>query len=246
MPTIWEVRISGIEPSNVRMSGMHRFLSAWFSETDVEHASRKAYSVKSRLDGSAGVAFRIGCVEDGLAQALSTLQSGRAIQFGTTFPRVGIVESVTCVAESTWADLAADLGTAQWRLEFTSPCVVRTAGVAQPWPEPFALLRGLAVRWPAQEGAAEFDESAARAVAVTSATIRDVAYLDAPTPLRGAVGTAEWTWVPARSGLPSTDEGRHTIERLMRLAEFAGMGGYVQHGMGSVVVAGRAGKPAER
>lgn len=244
MPSVWEIEIRGIDPHHVRATGIHRFFSAWFGESPDEHAAIKGYSIASRTDDSDGVILRLGCADDGLIGALAALPGGQPVQFGTTHPRVGMVAAPpTCLVEEAWSILASYQGTTQWRIEFVTPVLLRSQAIDLPWPDPFALLRGLDAKWrrfgPAVAPA--FDDDLARHVAVTGADLRTVESTRAPRPVLAAAGRVEWTWLDRRDPQRA---GAAVVERLVRLAQYTGMGSYPQFGSGAVRVHGRRVDPA--
>ena len=244
MPSLWELQITGIDASHVRATGIHRFLSAWFGETTDEHNTIKGYSVRERVDERDGVTLRLGCVSDSLAELVAEIPAGLPVQFGTTYPHNGLVaQPPRCVTEESWDDLKTYQGTTQWRLRFLTPVSLRSDGVDQPWPHPYSVLNGLAAKWerfgpPAQPS---YQEEFGRGVGVTGAELRTVLSDRAPRPVFGAEGSVEWTWLGARRC--ANPDGVPAIERLLRLARFAGMGSYAQFGSGAVGVVGRRADP---
>ncbi len=91
MPSQWTIDLVGIKPHQVRNSGIHRFLSAWFAETGTDHRDLKAYSLRERLDHRDGVRLTLGVIADRLAPLISAIPVGQPIQFGDNPGRVATV-----------------------------------------------------------------------------------------------------------------------------------------------------------
>ena len=220
------------------VSGIHRFLSEVLRETTDQHHSVKPYSLGPPAELAHGVRLIVRCLTEDAAAAIADLRPGRPVQFGVTFPKMAEVAGPPrCVAEEAWADLATYQGTQEWRLEFLTPVVVRRGSIDQPWPEPYTLLSGLEAKWarwgPDVPG---FTHEMASGVVVTAAQISTVRTQLPPRPTTAATGWVQWAWMddPAQAAI---------IERLLRFAEYAGMGGRTEHGLGTVRVSGRSGGP---
>lgn len=243
MPSVWEIQFCDVDPSHVRSSGIHRFLSAWFRETQSEHSGLKGYSVGPRRDDRSAVAIEVRCVDDRLADLVASIPAGQQVQFGTTHPRLAAVRvPPRCMATMSWAELATYRGTSQWRLELQSPVVVSYGHVDQPWPAPAPILRGLDAKWSkwGPQVDSTYDERLAGLIAVTGADLRTVECHLAPTPVWGATGAVEWTWLGVQTTRHADlSHGATIIERLLALSRFTGIGGYTQHGLGSVAISGR-------
>lgn len=244
MPSSWVIEFAGVSGRDVRASGLHRFLSAWFGEDADDHAQPKGYSLGERADRGTAVAVVVNCVSDRLGALLAELPPGQTVQFGHSFPKTARVSRCDLVAEATWADLSHYLGTTVWQLEFLSPVSVRRHGVDQPWPAPEPLLAGVAAKWDRwAPSRAEWSEADARALLVTGVQLSMAQSQDAPVPTWGAVGRVEWTWDFEDRRAPAA--GPERVERLLRLAEFTGLGAYPQHGLGRVRVGGRRPEPGQ-
>ncbi len=238
MPSSWLIEFSGVRGADVRASGLHRFLSAWFDEDPVSHADRKGYSLGGWREDQGSVVTVVNLVSDLLQERLSELPNGAEVRFGHSFPKIARVERCELVKEASWEQLGVYSGTTQWQIEFLSPVSVRRHGIDQPWPAPGPLLSGLAAKWTKwAPTATEWSDTDDRSVLVTGVELSMKQSRHTPTPTWGAVGRVEWTWdaVDRRSPV----DGPERIERLLRLAEFSGMGAYPQHGMGRVQVSGR-------
>lgn len=245
MPSSWLIEFEGVSGRDVRTSGLHRFLSAWFGEDPEQHTDRKGYSLGERGDRDGAVAVVVRCVSDRLGALLSELPRGQAVTFGHTFPKQARVRDCVQVAEATWDDLAVPLGTAVWQIEFLSPVSLRRHGVDQPWPAPAPLLAGVAEKWAAYAPIPlPWADEDAHAILVTGVELTMEQSQDAPVPTWGAVGRVEWTWDLADRRAPA--DGPARVERLLRLAEFTGLGAYPQHGLGRVRVSGRRPEPRQR
>jgi CRISPR/Cas system endoribonuclease Cas6 (RAMP superfamily) len=82
---------------------------------------------------------------------------------------------------------------------------------------------------------APFTEGVSRRLHVTKAELRTVTTRLPPHPATAAEGTVEWT---------CSDPGAATtVERLLRFAEYAGVGSRTEHGLGVVRVSGQVPKP---
>lgn len=244
MPSLWTIDIVGIPWQRVRNSGIHRFLSAWFVESDDEHANPKGYSLRERVDHSDGVRLTLGLIDDRLAALIAELSPGHRIQFGTNPGHYGtIAGSPRCERTVGWQQLSSDQRSNQWRIWLRSPLTFRRNGLDQPWPAPFQMLDSLRARWLLGCGEPLVDKGAidqlARGIAVTGAEVSTQESRWAPEPVFGATGVVEWSWVGGAASPDAGHRGAATIERLLMLAEFSGIGAYPQHGLGAVDVEAR-------
>lgn len=248
MPSLWTIDIIGVSSRHVRNSGIHRFLSAWFAESDDEHANPKCYSLRERVDGRDGVRIVVGIIDDRLASLIAELPAGHGIQFGERPGRFGTVARAPwCTQTTTWADLLADQRSNQWRIWLRTPMTFRRNGLDQPWPAPFQILDSLRSRWLLGSGTPLIEKDAvaqlARGVAVTGAELSTEDCSWPPEQVFGATGVVEWTWSGGRPAEEAGHCGAATVEQLLRLAEFSGVGAYPQHGLGSVDVEARRTDP---
>lgn len=244
MPSSWLIEFEGVSRHDVRPSGLHRFLSAWFGEDHEQHTDRKGYSLGERGERERAVTVVVRCVSDRLGALLSELPPGQAVTFGHTFPKHARVRDCVQLAEATWDDLAVPLGTAVWQIEILSPVSLRRHGVDQPWPAPGPLLAGVAEKWATYAPSPlPWSDEDSRAILVTGVELTMEQSRDAPVPTWGAVGRVEWTWDLTDRSAPA--DGPARVEQLLRLAEFTGLGAYPQHGLGRVRVSGRRPEPRQ-
>jgi CRISPR/Cas system endoribonuclease Cas6 (RAMP superfamily) len=148
------------------------------------------------------------------------------------------------VNQLSWAELSQPLGSNQWQVALLTPTAIRRDGIDQPWPAPIPLLEGLARKWAeCSSSALPLTADDLRPVLVTGIELSTQPTTDTPAkdPVWGAVGMIEWTWNGRDRSAPP--HGAHKIERLLRLAEFTGLGAYPQFGLGRVQVTCRAAHP---
>lgn len=248
MPSLWTIDITGIPPRRVRNSGIHRFLSAWFAESDDEHADPKCYSLRERVDHRDGVRLVLGLIADRLASLVARIPAGLRIPFGANPAHFGtIAQPPRCTQSATWSDLREDLRSNQWRIWLRSATTFRRSGLDQPWPAPFQILNSLRSRWLLGSNQPLIEEGAigslARGIAVTGAEISTEECDWPPETVYGATGVVEWTWVGGPAAPDAGHRGARTVEQLLRLAEFSGIGAYPQHGLGAVDVEARRVNP---
>ncbi|MFT4228489.1 CRISPR system precrRNA processing endoribonuclease RAMP protein Cas6 [Micropruina sp.] len=241
MPSIWAIDIAGVQSAHAHPSGVHNFLSEWFAESHAEHHEQKSYSLRGRIDDPEGKGMRVilGTTSDALADSIERIGPGKRITFGNSGRHIGtVIDSPTLLTRASWNDLARPRAVNQWRIWMSTPLAFRRNGVDQPWPAPFQVLAGMQRRWPRDSvpvDAGEID-LLARGVAVTDVEIRTTLCEWPPANAWGAEGMVEWTWLGLRGDATGPSSETFAIDSLLRLAEFCGVGGYPQHGMGSVRV----------
>ncbi|MBP8921434.1 MAG: CRISPR system precrRNA processing endoribonuclease RAMP protein Cas6 [Micropruina sp.] len=234
--------IVGVSPRYVHNAGIHNFLSAWFAETREEHVDPKAYSLKQRISGPGGAQIVLGVIDDELEGLVAAIPPGQPMQLGANTGRYGFVaHTPQRVRDETWAELSTPWNTNQWRIRLRSPVAFRRSGLDQPWPAPFQVLDSLRRRWLLGRRQPLIAEDAidglARGIAVTGADISTEECRWPPKkPVFGARGAVEWTWVGGPAAHNAGHRGARTVEQLLRLAEFSGVGAYPQHGLGAVDV----------
>jgi hypothetical protein len=167
--------------------------------------------------------------------------AGDAIRLGRQLTMVAEPPSMT--AMTPWADLATPGDDHKWELEFHSPASFGHHSRYSPLPQPAAMIRSLATRW--------------NALCPPQVRIRPLA----PEELLGfwvsdvsgrtvveriphmAAGDREPLIVPGFVGRvmvrASDDNLARLADCLFRFAEYAGVGSYVGHGLGTVQLVDR-------
>lgn len=197
---------------------MHRTLSRWLDGD--HHAQRKPWSWASAAP-SPGRELLVGLLDDGLAERL------RSSADAASMP-------VQQVAAAPWAELRSGRMRDSWQLEFVSPVTFRRGNHFLPWPSPSAVFGSLRAVW-RHFGAPEvgdleldlrLDPMVVTAFCGASRTERVPVHQQDSVLVGGFVGTVRYT-------IDGAADPR-TVDTLVRLAPFSGVGAYTTRGFGGV------------
>ena len=213
MPSLWGCRWNGA--ADLDRSAVHRTLSRWLDGD--HHAQRKPWSWTGVSDRE----LLIGLLDDRLTDRL------RSGADATSMP-------VRQVAATSWSELRSGRARDCWQLEFTSPVTFRRGNRFLPWPSPSAVFGSLRAAWrhfgaPAVgdlELDLRLDPLVVTAVCGASRTERVTVHEQASVLVGGFVGTVCYSVEGAAD--------RRSVDALVRLAPFSGVGAYTTRGFGGV------------
>lgn len=231
MPSRWRIALSEIDPTRVRVEHLHAVVSGWFDTTEEAHrAPAKPYTVSPPTRHPAGpAAFEVTLLDDALANRLLTRAApGVRVRLGAQHARVVDAEQI---AATPWSHLAGgDSGANAWCLRFVTPTTFRRGNSFTPWPAPSPVLGGLRAAWRrfAPPGLAPLVlDLATDPVWVTDVDgANEVLRVDNLT-VSGFVGRI-------RYACDAAPETRVAVDRLIRLAPYAGIGAHTTRGLGQV------------
>ncbi|MGH3942384.1 MAG: CRISPR system precrRNA processing endoribonuclease RAMP protein Cas6 [Pseudonocardiaceae bacterium] len=216
MPSLWRCCwTASAEPDR---QTVHRTLSRWL-DTD-HHAQRKPWSWASAVESS-DRELLIGLLDDQLAERL------RGGADATNMP-------VTQVAAAGWAELLGGQARDCWQLDFVSPVTFRRGNRFLPWPSPSAVFGSLRATW-RHFGSPEvgdldldlrLDPLVVTAFHGASRTERVVVHKQDSVLVGGFIGTMRYAIEGAADP--------QTVDALVRLAPFSGVGSYTTRGFGGV------------
>lgn len=217
MPSIWRCRWSG--SAELDRHAVHRTLSRWLDAD--HHAQRKPWSWLADSPG-----LLIGLLDDQLVDRLVS----SADATGT---------SIWQVAATSWSELRNGRDRNEWCIEFVSPVTFRRGNRFVPWPAPSAVFGSLRATW-RHFGAPEvgdldldlsLDPLVVTALSGASRTDRVTVHRHESVVVGGFAGTV-------RYALDGTADPR-SIDALVRLAPFSGIGAYTTRGFGGVRTPGK-------
>jgi CRISPR-associated endoribonuclease Cas6 len=232
MPSRWQIATPGIDPARVRVEHLHAVVSGWFDSTDVAHrAPAKPYTVSPPTRHPTGAAgFEVTLLDDALTnQLLTRAAPGIRLRLGAQHTR--LTDGAEQLAATPWAQLAdAGSNANAWCLHFVTPTTFRRGNAFTPWPAPQAVLGGLRATWrrfaPPHLSDLVLDLATDPVWVTDIDGANEVLRINNLT-VSGFVGRIRY----ACDGPPDT---RAAVDRLMRLAPYAGIGAYTTRGLGQV------------
>jgi len=212
MPSLWRCRWP--EPAGPDRQAVHRTLSRWLDGD--HHAQRKPWSWVVQTPD-----LLIGLLDDQLAERLRS---------GADTASMPVAQ----VAAASWAELRSGRVRDSWQLEFVSPVTFRRGNRFLPWPSPSAVFGSLRAAWRhfgTPEGGdleldLRLDPLVVTAVCGASRTERVPVHQRDSVLVGGFVGTVRYAIDGAADA--------HTVDTLVRLAPFSGVGAYTTRGFGGV------------
>jgi len=230
MPSRWRITLPGIDPALVRLEHVHAVVSRWFDADDTAHqAKAKPYSVTPAAADPSGTAIEVGLLDDTLPDRLHTVAApGVVVRLGSQHAR--LTHPPAQVAAVTWQQLATGgTGTDAWCLRMLTPTTFRRGDAFTPWPAPKAILGSLRAAWrqaPADVLALKLDLASDPVWVTDLDGANEVVKVNNRT-VSGFVGRIRFT----------CDAGPDVcaaVDRLVRLAPYAGVGAYTTRGFGVV------------
>jgi CRISPR-associated endoribonuclease Cas6 len=230
MPSRWQITAPGTEACTIRMEHLHAVVSRWLEPDDAAHrAKTKPYTLSRPTGGADGAVFEVGLLDDALVNRILTAASpGIRVRLGSRFSRLG--PGPRQLAAISWQQLAHPRTTTTWCLRFATPTTFRRGNSFTPWVAPKPLLGGLRATWrafcPADVPPIELNLSSDPVWVSDVDGANQILTLGGLT-VSGFVGRARYV-CDAGPGVAAT------VDRVMRLAEFAGVGAYTTRGLGKV------------
>jgi CRISPR-associated endoribonuclease Cas6 len=231
MPSRWELALPGVDGSRLQVEWLHAVVSSWFDQGAAEHAARfKGYAVSPPRPVEGGAAFEIGVLDDALVPRLLTAAApGTPIRLGSRTLR--LPRGPLQTAATTWPGLAVSAATRSWVLRFVTPVTFRRGNRFSPWPDPPAVLGGLRARWsafaPKELPPVALDLSADPVWVTDVAGANEVIRVDQRI-VSGFVGRVRWE-------CDADDATASTVNSLLRLAGYGGVGAHTTRGFGVTV-----------
>lgn len=228
MPSRWEVMLPGVDAATVKLEHVHAVVSGWFdADGDVHRAHHKPYSVSPAREADGGAVIELGLLDDGLVDRLATRAApGVRVRLGSRWSRVA--SPPRQVAAAPWPALAVSGTASAWCLRFVTPTTFRRGNAFTPNPSLKAIVGSLRNSWkrsaPASVGPIELDLSRdplwVTDVEVVSRVVKVNDLI-----VSGFVGRL-------RFACDGGEEVATTVDRLIRLAPFAGVGAHTTRGFG--------------
>ncbi|MEO3747194.1 CRISPR system precrRNA processing endoribonuclease RAMP protein Cas6 [Plantactinospora sp. B5E13] len=232
MPSRWRITTPGIDPTQVRVEHLHAVVSSWFDTTTNAHrAQAKPYTIsppaRHTLDSPG---FEVTLLDDTLTNRLLTRAApGVRLRLGAQHTQLDA--GAEQIATTPWTHLTAgDSGANAWCLRFVTPTTFRRGNSFTPWPAPNPVLGGLRAAWRrfAPPGLPELVlDLATDPVWVTDVDGANQVLRINNLTVSGFVGRI-------RYACDAPTDTRHAVDRLMRLAPYAGIGAHTTRGLGQV------------
>jgi CRISPR/Cas system endoribonuclease Cas6 (RAMP superfamily) len=230
MPSRWHILFPGINPTLVRREHLHALVSRWFDTAPASHhAAGKPYNVTPPAAHPTGTSIEVGLIDDTLIDQIHTHAApGTGIRLGTQHTH--LTHPPTQLAGLAWTQLATT-GTANaWCLRMLTPTTFRRGNAFTPWPAPHAILGSLRKTWlrhtPPDLPHLVLDLSTDPVWVTDLNGANQVVKVNNLT-VSGFVGRIRFTC----DGPPTTAAA---IDKLMRLAPYAGVGAHTTRGFGHV------------
>jgi CRISPR-associated endoribonuclease Cas6 len=227
MPSRWALTLPGVNAADVKLEYLHALVCRWFDDSDEAHrASAKPYTVSPAQATPGGITVEIGLLNDNLPDRLRAAAApGTRIRLGTTWST--ITHPPVQVAAIPWTDPTTPTPTA-WCLTFLTPTTFRRGNAFTPAPNLTAILGSLRHAWqrfaPAEVPQPTLDLARAP-VWLTDIDVRSHLVRVNNLTISGFTGRLRFT-------CDGTPQQAATVDQLVRLAPFAGVGAYTTRGFG--------------
>lgn len=227
MPSRWEITLPGVDAATVRSEHLHAVVSGWLDRGGGHHAQHKGYSVVPARQIDGAVVIEVGLVDDRLIDRLAThAAQGVRVRLGSQWSEVA--RSPRQVAGTPWHSLAASGPASAWCLRFVTPTTFRRGNAFTPSPALEAIIGSLRSRWdrfaPASIGPVKLDLS------MKPLWITDIEVTSQVSKVGGL--TVSGFTGRIRFACDSGDEVSATVDRLVRLAPYTGVGAHTTRGFG--------------
>lgn len=237
MPSRWDVMLPGVNAANVKLEYLHAVVSRWFDDGDDAHrASAKPYTVCPARAVPGGVTIELGLLDDSLPDRLGTVAAaGTRVRLGSTWST--ITRPPRQLDALPWTDLTASTDTASsdtpsadtaWCLRFLTPTTFRRGNAFSPAPSLSAILGSLRSCW--QRFAPATVPPLVLDLAREPVWVTDIEVTSHVVPVNGL--TVSGFTGRLRFACDGTAEQAAAIDRLVRLAPYAGVGAYTTRGFG--------------
>lgn len=230
MPSRWLLTLGDLdlEAGPVRQEALHAVISRWFDPTREAHNAKvKPYAISPIGNGPKGPAIEIGTITESAEVALHrAARPSRRLRFGSQLAT--IADPPTRIATETWTKLGTASAARAWCLQLLTPTTFRRRNRSSPWLAPETVLHGLADRWLAWStlDAIELTRTELQSVWVTDLDGRnEVLQLNGST-VSGFVGRIRYEC--------DDEKVAKSVDRLLRLAAYIGVGSYTTKGLGVV------------
>lgn len=222
----WAVPVTDVDSETIKLDWVHAALSRL---VDADHKSQVkpwALSPMRRVDGVTVV--EVSTLTDDAADLLvSNAVAGRDVRFGPHIARLR--QAALLFHERPWP-VRAEGGSQRWELNFLTPGTFRRDGRLSPWPEPLTIVRSLRERWNflhPHDPIGHIDpREMARNVWVSDVDGHSEPLRIASMHASGFVGRLV---IRCDSQTLAPD-----IDRLIKFAEFGGVGSYTTRGLGVI------------
>lgn len=222
----WIIPITDVDPATIKLDWIHAALSRL---VDADHKSQTKPWALSPLRCIDGVTVaEVSTLTDDAAHLLvNNAVAGTDVRFGPY--RARLRQDAILLQESPWP-ARTDSPHRQWELNFLTPATFRRDNRMSPWPEPLSIIRSLRERWNClrlHDPISHIDpRDITRNVWISDLDGRSETLRIASLQASGFVGTLH---IRCDSPTLAVD-----IDRLIRFAEFGGVGSYTTRGLGVV------------
>jgi Uncharacterized conserved protein len=228
VPSRWAVTVAGVDATKVKLDHVHAVVSGWFDDGEEGHrAKAKPYTVQQLQAVDGGTLLEIGLLVDELGDRLASAAApGSQIRLGSTWTR--ITHPPEPVAMATWQELT-DAGRAtSWCLRFLTPTTFRRGNSFTPAPTLSAILGSLRASW--REFAPPTVPPLVLDLAREPVWVTDIDVTSQVVSVKGL--TVSGFTGRLRFVCDGVAEQASMIDRLVRLAPYAGVGAYTTRGFG--------------
>lgn len=238
-PGLWVIELAGVNMAEIRRhEHIHAVVGRWCDRTRDHKAGPKPWSARHGMTTDGVPLLLVSALTQCAAHRLvEHAVEGSSVRFGR---QSGIVARTPWLRrELNWRQISdKSSSTRAWRVEFRTPTSFsKHSGRFTPLPDPVAVWRSLSNRWntlkPDEVSLIDTDPRQATRIWVSDfAAHNEVLELhlgeDGPTTVSGVVGEFQYRG--------ETDAAASDFTKLLRFAEFAGVGRYTTHGLGHVAV----------
>lgn len=228
MPSRWRVTLPEIDPASVRLEHLHAVVCRWLDDGDDAHrAQAKPYSVSPPVATRDGTAVEVGLLTDKITHRfMQSVPVGTRVRLGSAWSTVRTAPQP--VANIGWDNLASGADARAWCLRFLTPTTFRRGNAFTPSPALSAILGSLRRTWqdfaPTQLQPVVLDLSKDPVWLTDIDVASQVVHVNQRV-VSGFTGRLRFV-------CDGGDDVCDAVDRLVQLAEFAGVGAYTTRGFG--------------
>jgi CRISPR-associated endoribonuclease Cas6 len=224
--TTWAIPLASIDIGRVRPAHLHAVAASWVDGDHWGNVKPWSLSPLARVDGIA--AIELTTLTDAAAARMNAnVSPDTAVRLGAQTST--IVAPPVALAQTHPGRIADEPVERAHVVAFNTPVTFRNGSRSSPFPDPGSLLRSLASRWntlyAAQTATIDVTPERCANIWISDLEGRSETLSIRPLTLSAFVGRVRYV---------ADDDTAGALTRLLRFAEYAGVGSYTTRGLGRI------------